>query len=248
MRTNLPAWQAARLKSGYPAKPDSDVLRIYTTRPDTLFGATYMVIAPEHPLVARLTTPDNAASVKEYVDKAATKSDLDRTELAKMKTGVPTGSYAINPVNGEPMPIWIADYVLASYGTGAIMAVPAHDKRDFEFAKIIWPADRAVVDPGAQRTRPIAKHCLPADRRLSRDGIAINSGPYDGLRHRNSKRKSSPIWRPRGLGRAAVNTSSAIGSSAGSGSGASRSRSCTNWTPTESRPARSGLCRWKSCR
>ncbi len=128
-------WKSRREESGYPAKPENDVLRIYTTRPDTLFGATYMVIAPEHPLVGRLSTQENVASVKEYCDKAATKSDMDRTELAKVKTGVFTGSYAINPVNAEPIPIWIADYVLASYGTGAIMAVPAHDERDSEFAK-----------------------------------------------------------------------------------------------------------------
>ena len=122
-------------------KPNADVLRIYTTRPDTLFGATYMVIAPEHPLVDRLTTPENADRVKDYCATAASKSDMDRTELAKVKTGVFTGSYAINPVNGKPIPIWIADYVLATYGTGAIMAVPAHDERDFEFAKAVRAAD-----------------------------------------------------------------------------------------------------------
>src|SRR4029077_2244350 len=119
---------------GFSPKPGDEVLRVYTTRPDTLFGATYMVIAPEHPFVKRLTTPDRAAEVKAYCDNAATKSDLDRTELAKEKTGVFTGSYAVNPVNGEATPIWVADYVLISYGTGAIMAVPAHDERDFEFA------------------------------------------------------------------------------------------------------------------
>ncbi|MCL2119366.1 MAG: class I tRNA ligase family protein, partial [Planctomycetaceae bacterium] len=111
------------------------VLRIYTTRPDTLFGATYMVIAPEHPYVERLTTPEQSAAVAAYCEQAARKSDLDRTDLAKDKTGVFTGSYAINPVNSQPVPIWVADYVLISYGTGAIMAVPGHDTRDFEFAK-----------------------------------------------------------------------------------------------------------------
>ena len=129
-------------------KPGDDVLRIYTTRPDTLFGATYMVIAPEHPLVDRLTIAEQGAAVKKYVDRPSLKSDLDRAELAKEKTGVCTGSFAINPVNGEPVPIWIADYVLISYGTGAIMAVPAHDQRDFEFAKQFKIAIRSVVDPG----------------------------------------------------------------------------------------------------
>jgi leucyl-tRNA synthetase len=128
-------WRRGRERSGFPAKPDENVLRIYTTRPDTLFGATYMVIAPEHPFVERLTTPEQAAAVKGYCQKAAFKSDLDRTDLAKDKTGVFTGAYAINPATHKPIPIWVADYVLISYGTGAIMAVPAHDERDFEFAK-----------------------------------------------------------------------------------------------------------------
>src|SRR5262245_56622114 len=106
-----------------------------------------MVIAPEHPFVARLSTPEQRAAVNAYCAKAAAKSDLDRTELAKEKSGVFTGSYAINPVNGQPTPIWIADYVLISYGTGAIMAVPAHDERDFEFARQYKLPIVAVVDP-----------------------------------------------------------------------------------------------------
>ena len=129
------AWSKARNESGYPRKPGDDVLRIYTTRPDTLFGATYMVIAPEHSFVDRLTTVEQYDAVRAYCEQAANKSDLERTELAKSKTGVFTGAYAINPVNGQQVPIWIAEYVLISYGTGAIMAVPAHDTRDFEFAQ-----------------------------------------------------------------------------------------------------------------
>jgi leucyl-tRNA synthetase len=128
-------WKSRRAETGFPRKPENDVLRIYTTRPDTLFGATYMVIAPEHPYAERLTTPEQTAAVKAYCDQAARKSDLDRTDLAKDKTGVFTGSYAVNPVNGVKIPIWVADYVLISYGTGAIMAVPGHDTRDFEFAR-----------------------------------------------------------------------------------------------------------------
>jgi leucyl-tRNA synthetase len=127
-------WFAERARLGFPEKPDADAIRVYTTRPDTLFGATYMVLAPEHPLVDRITTPEQREAVVAYRNQAARKSDLDRTDLAKEKTGVFTGAYAINPVNGEPIPVWIADYVLMSYGTGAIMAVPAHDQRDFEFA------------------------------------------------------------------------------------------------------------------
>tara|TARA_Y100000768_G_scaffold336860_1_gene278723 strand:+ start:6289 stop:7503 length:1215 start_codon:yes stop_codon:yes gene_type:complete len=110
-------------------------IKVFTTRADTLYGATYMVLAPEHELVAKITTDEMKTSVKKYQERAATKSDLERTELNKDKTGVPTGAYAINPVSGEKIPVWISDYVLATYGTGAIMAVPAHDQRDWEFAK-----------------------------------------------------------------------------------------------------------------
>src|SRR5262249_38282574 len=112
----------------------SEVIRVFTTRPDTLFGATYMVLAPEHPLVDRISTPEQCEAVDAYREAAARKSDLDRTDLAKTKTGVFTGGYAVNPVNDQRIPIWIADYVLMGYGTGAIMAVPGHDQRDFEFA------------------------------------------------------------------------------------------------------------------
>jgi len=123
-----------------------DRIRVFTTRPDTLFGATYMVLSPEHELVDQLTTDDQRTAVEEYREAAARKSDLERTELAKEKTGVFTGAYAINPVNDEPVPIWIADYVLFSYGTGAIMAVPAHDERDLEFAQKFELPVRVVVE------------------------------------------------------------------------------------------------------
>ncbi len=124
-------------------------LRVFTTRPDTLFGATYMVLSPEHPLVERITTPVQRQAVIAYKAQAARKSDLERTELAKQKTGVFTGAFAINPLNSESIPIWIADYVLAGYGTGAIMAVPAHDERDFEFATQFRLPIRPVVLPPA---------------------------------------------------------------------------------------------------
>jgi leucyl-tRNA synthetase len=127
-------WETGRSKAGFPRKPEEGVIRVFTTRPDTLFGATYMVLAPEHPLVGRVTSEDQRQAVEEYRRRAAAKSDLERTELAKEKTGVFTGGYAVNPTTGRPIPIWIADYVLMGYGTGAIMAVPAHDERDFEFA------------------------------------------------------------------------------------------------------------------
>ncbi|MFO7907553.1 MAG: class I tRNA ligase family protein, partial [Pirellulaceae bacterium] len=144
---DYPSWKTERQRNGFPARPEDDVLRVYTTRPDTLFGATYMVIAPEHPLVDRLTTAGQRPRVQRYRAEAAAKSDRERTELAKGKTGVFTGSHAVNPVNDELIPIWIADYVLISYGTGAIMAVPAHDARDFEFAQQYGLTIKAQLDP-----------------------------------------------------------------------------------------------------
>ncbi len=197
-------WQADRNIAGWPRKPDEEVLRIYTTRPDTLFGATYMVIAPEHPFVERLTQPDRAAAVRDYCEKSARKSDLDRTDLAKEKTGVFTGSYAVNPVNGEAIPIWIADYVLISYGTGAIMAVPAHDTRDFEFAKVFDLPIIPVVDPGAVADVP--RDDLLAGRvAFIADGTVINSGPYDGLTTAEFKKKIVEDMDAKGFGRGAVN-------------------------------------------
>ena len=127
-------------------------ITVFTTRPDTLFGATYMVLAPEHPLVDEITSNDQIESVRNYREKVTSKSDLERTDLAKEKTGVFTGGYAVNPINGEEVPIWIADYVLMSYGTGAIMAVPAHDERDFEFAKQFEIEIKQVVQNEGEQT------------------------------------------------------------------------------------------------
>jgi len=146
-------------------------IRVFTTRPDTLFGATYMVLAPEHELVAKLTTPAHRAQVEAYGAQAASKSDLERTELQKKKTGVFTGAYAINPATGGRIPIWVADYVLAGYGTGAIMAVPAQDERDFEFASAYGlPVVRTVQPPPDF-----------AGGAYLGDGKAINSGFLNGL-------------------------------------------------------------------
>lgn len=149
------------------------VLQVYTTRPDTLFGATYMVVAPEHPLLPSLTSGTQQAAVKDYVEKASKKSDMERTELAKEKTGVFTGSYAVNPATGEDIPIWVADYVLGSYGSGAIMAVPGHDARDFEFAKTYDLPVRQVVGPATTGMETEVK--LP----FTEPGTAINSSHSD---------------------------------------------------------------------
>ncbi|REJ66863.1 MAG: leucine--tRNA ligase [Planctomycetota bacterium] len=199
------AWKEARATAGFPRKPEDDVLRIYTTRPDTLFGATYMVIAPEHPAVERLTTPEQADAVAAYCQAAAAKSDLDRTELAKEKTGVFTGAHAVNPVNGQPIPIWIADYVLISYGTGAIMAVPGHDERDFEFAKKFDIPIVAVVDPQRDIETAARDDVLSAQAVFTGDGAAINSGDYDGLATAEFKTRIAADLSQQGLGRSAVN-------------------------------------------
>ncbi|MGH7194659.1 MAG: leucine--tRNA ligase, partial [Candidatus Saccharimonadales bacterium] len=172
---------------------------------DTLFGATYMVIAPEHPLVERLTRPEQAPAVKAYCEQAARKSDLDRTDLAKEKTGVFTGSQAVNPVNGEAVPIWVADYVLMGYGTGAIMAVPAHDTRDFEFAVAYKLPIVAVVDPPAGTPEVSRDDVLAGRAAFTDEGRAINSGAYDGLTTTEFKRKITVDLARAGLGREAVN-------------------------------------------
>jgi leucyl-tRNA synthetase len=180
-------------------------LKVYTTRPDTLFGATYMVIAPEHPLLETLTKPQCAEHVIAYCDAAARKSDLERTELAKDKTGVFTGSYATNPVNDEPVPVWVADYVLISYGTGAIMAVPAHDERDFEFAEKFGIPIKPVVDPGDSLPAAERDEVLAGKRCFAGEGVAINSQHYDGLTTAEFKKRITADLASIGLGREAVN-------------------------------------------
>jgi leucyl-tRNA synthetase len=171
------------------------VITVFTTRADTLFGATYMVLAPEHKLVDQLTTNGQRAAVEEYRRKAAAKSDLERTELAKEKTGVFIGAHAINPVNNERIPIWIADYVLASYGTGAIMAVPAHDTRDLEFAqKFDLPARVVVQAPtGTESIGFIG------------DGVSVDSGLITGLPTPEAKKKIIAWLEDQGVGHRTIN-------------------------------------------
>ncbi len=208
---NFDAWKTQRTQSGFPKEAGDDVLRVYTTRPDTLFGATYMVVAPEHPFVDRLASDEQRDAVNAYREQAAMKSDLDRTDLAKEKTGVFTGSYAINPVNGERIPIWIADYVLISYGTGAIMAVPAHDLRDWEFAVEFGIEIRPVVEPpdGYEPSREEAALTAEIDGEerypFAGLGTAVNSGDYNGLGTAEFKAKITEALSAGGLGRGAVN-------------------------------------------
>ncbi len=167
---------------------------VFTTRPDTLFGATYCVLSPEHPLVQRITSPENRASVDEYIKLAASKSDLERTELNKDKTGVPTGAYAINPVNNKLIPIWISDYVLATYGTGAIMAVPAHDERDYAFARKFNLPIIPVLEGGDIENEAFVG-----------DGKHINSGFLDGLNKENAINKMIEFLKENNLGEKQIN-------------------------------------------
>ncbi|MGQ9826973.1 MAG: leucine--tRNA ligase, partial [Roseiflexus sp.] len=154
---------------------DAEPLVVFTTRPDTLWGATFMVLAPEHPLVARLTAPERRAEVEAYIARARMESEIERTSATRAKSGVFLGSYAINPVNDERIPIWIADYVLMGYGTGAIMAVPAHDQRDFEFARQFGLPVRVVVQPpGETLDGDTMTEAWPGD------GVMVNSGPING--------------------------------------------------------------------
>ena len=155
-------------------------LRVFTTRPDTLHGATFMVLAPEHELVQKITSPDQRDAVHAYIEATKRKSEIDRLSTAKEKSGVATGAFAVNPVNGEEIPIWIADYVLAGYGTGAIMAVPAHDERDFEFAHQFKLPIRTVVAPAELAATPEAVQLPYADKG---DGaaVAVNSGEWSGV-------------------------------------------------------------------
>lgn len=185
-------------------------LKVYTTRPDTLFGATYMVIAPEHELAQTIVTDEERESVEEYIKKASLKSDLDRTDLAKEKTGVFTGRYAINPVSGNKIPVWVADYVLLGYGTGAIMAVPAHDTRDFEFAKKFNIPINCILDP-VEAEGDLREKILKGDACWTEDGNYINSSnetlgiDINGLNKENGISKIVQWLQEHQLGKEAVN-------------------------------------------
>ena len=176
-------------------KPTDKNLTVYTTRCDTLFGATYMVVSPEHKIIPDITTSEQEEVVKKYQEEAAKKSDLERTDLAKDKTGVFSGSYAINPVNKKLIPIWIADYVLISYGTGAIMAVPAHDERDWEFAKKF---NLPIIE--------VLKSDVDVQKQAwTQDGIHVNSEFLDGLNKKDAIEKMLDFLEENKIGRKAVN-------------------------------------------
>src|SRR6185503_20197354 len=184
-----------------------DNIEIFTTRPDTLWGATFMVFSPEHPLVGEITMPENKASVEAYKAQAARQSDIEREAVDKEKTGVFTGGYAINPVNNERIPIWIADYVLMSYGTGAIMAVPSHDERDFAFARKYGLKVIPVIQPEG-----VELNGDTMETAYEHEGVMINSGPFNGIRATNDKGMKNPAikavieWlEQKGIGKESVN-------------------------------------------
>ena len=177
----------------FPLESGAGNIEVYTTRPDTLFGATYMVLAPEHPLVEKITTPEMRSAIDGYRESARHKSDLERTDLAKEKTGVFTGAFAINPLNGQKIPVWISDYILISYGTGAIMAVPAHDERDWEFAvKFDLPIIQVVSRTGEVYRMTEAE---------TGEGYSVNSGRFSGLATAECQRRIIEHLEREGIGR-----------------------------------------------
>lgn len=174
-------------------------LNVFTTRPDTLFGVTYMVLAPENELVDKLTTEEHKQEVADYKQKARGLTEIERTSTAKEKTGVPTGSYAINPVNGENVPIWISDYVMLSYGTGAVMAVPAHDERDHEFAsKFNLPIRKVILEAGKDENEELKEA-------FTGEGTMINSGEFTGMNSSEGIEKISEYLEKNKLGKRKVN-------------------------------------------
>jgi leucyl-tRNA synthetase len=176
-----------------------DPIEVFTTRPDTLWGATFMVLAPEHPLVDKLTTPEHRDEVEAYKFQASRQTEIERLAADKEKTGVFIGAYAVNPVNEERIPIWIADYVMMTYGTGAIMAVPAHDERDFAFAQKFGLPIPVVISPPDWDGEPL-------EEAYAGDGVMVNSGPFDGTPAPDPAREEVTAWlEERGVGEFAVN-------------------------------------------
>ena len=182
-------------------------ITVYTTRPDTIFGATYLVLAPEHPLVMRIVSGEQKEAVQQYIAETAKKTDLERTELTKTKSGVFTGAYAVNPLTKENIPVWISDYILVSYGTGAIMAVPAHDERDWEFAKLFsLPIIQTVASEAEWNTKGAAGDYRATPQECtSADGYAVNSGSFTGLPTREAIKKVTEYAAANGFGKKAVN-------------------------------------------
>jgi len=190
--------EGSEIEFGVEGHPDKSI-RVFTTRADTLFGCTWMVLAPEHPLVTELTAKSRIADVAAYVEKSKKASEIERTSLEREKTGVPIGAMAVNPANGEKVPIWIADYVIATYGTGAVMAVPAHDERDYAFAKKYSLEVRRVIRPADPKTP------YPEDAAFTDDGVMHASGAFDGLASAEGRKKVTTALAAKNAARSTVN-------------------------------------------
>lgn len=196
-----------RLAAGDGGTADEQKITVYTTRPDTIFGATYLVLAPEHPLVMRIAGAKQKEAVAQYISDTAKKSDLERTDLAKKKTGVFTGAYAVNPLTNKQIPIWISDYILISYGTGAVMAVPAHDERDWEFAKTFaLPIIQTVASEAEWKEKGAGgDYSAEPETCTAADGYAVNSGAFTGLPTREAIARITDYAADHGFGKKAVN-------------------------------------------
>jgi len=196
-----------RLAAGDGGTADEQKITVYTTRPDTIFGATYLVLAPEHPLVMRIAGAKQKEAVAQYISDTAKKSDLERTDLAKKKTGVFTGAYAVNPLTNKQIPIWISDYILISYGTGAVMAVPAHDDRDWEFAKTFaLPIIQTVASEAEWKEKGAGgDYSAEPETCTAADGYAVNSGAFTGLPTREAIARVTDYAADHGFGKKAVN-------------------------------------------
>ena len=196
-----------RLAAGGGGTADEQNITVYTTRPDTIFGATYLVLAPEHPLVMRIAGAKQKEAVAQYISDTAKKSDLERTDLAKKKTGVFTGAYAVNPLTNKQIPIWISDYILISYGTGAVMAVPAHDDRDWEFAKTFaLPIIQTVASESEWKEKGAGgDYSAEPETCTAAAGYAVNSGAFTGLPTREAIARVTDYAADHGFGKKAVN-------------------------------------------
>ena len=196
-----------RLAAGDGGTADEQNITVYTTRPDTIFGATYLVLAPEHPLVMRIAGAEQKEAVAQYISDTAKKSDLERTDLAKKKTGVFTGAYAVNPLTNKQIPIWISDYILISYGTGAVMAVPAHDERDWEFAKTFaLPIIQTVASESEWKEKGAGgDYSAEPETWTAAAGYAVNSGAFTGLPTREAIARVTDYAADHGFGKKAVN-------------------------------------------
>ena len=184
---------------------DKDKVKVFTTRPDTLFGATYMVLAPEHPLIEKITSVDKKDEVQAYIQKSVTTSEIDRVSTVREKTGVFTGCYAINPISNEKIPIWIADYVLITYGTGAIMAVPAHDQRDFEFAtKFNLLIRKVILSENDASESELSESITTWKEAYSGEGKMINSGEYNNLESKAGGIKVSEYLESKNIGKRTI--------------------------------------------